>query len=403
MALLRPFHKRLSTLLVLLACVGAVAIPAAADPHARLEQIERKQGTVEEKLEAIGRERNRVLDRINALDATRVREEAELKILDGRLDRLSARIDEVKDRLTLTQQRLAMLDEQLKEIEARYEERRALFTNRAVATYKAGPTAYLDGILSSESFSDLIDRYAYYESALDADVTLLNEIETLQGEVEMRSEVVNERQLEIAADKRRLETDETALAQVRARQADSVAVLEETLALRRSLLATIESQRRKYEAAQAALERQSDQLTSILAAQASGGLPVGGGQLQWPTAGPLTSGFGYRTHPIFGDTRFHSGIDIGAAYGAAVIAADRGEVIFTGVLGGYGNAIVIDHGGGLATTYNHLSAFVVGSGQSVARGQMIGNVGCTGYCTGPHLHFEVRVNGSPVDPLPYLQ
>jgi murein DD-endopeptidase MepM/ murein hydrolase activator NlpD len=139
------------------------------------------------------------------------------------------------------------------------------------------------------------------------------------------------------------------------------------------------------------------------ASSSNGQFPTGGGQLLWPAAGPMTSAYGYRTHPIFGDTRLHAGIDIGAAYGAPVIASDSGSVVFAGVMSGYGNAIVIDHGGGLATTYNHLSAFTVSSGQSVRRGAQIGAVGCTGYCTGPHLHFEVRVDGAPVDPMPYLQ
>lgn len=397
--------KRLPILLILLGSIGAVAIPAAADPHARLEAIEDKKDDIEAKLAEVNSDRSRLLEKVAVLDAARLSAEQQLAVLDGRLSRLSARIEVVKDRLAVTQHRLALLSEHLKDIEARYGQRRDLYTARAVATYKAGPSAYLDGILSSETFSDVIDRYAYYESALDADVTLLAEIEALHGEVEMRRDEVNERELAIAADKARLEQDEAALAAVRARQAQNVEIRRQALSLKQQLLAQAEAKKEHFEAIKEELERESSQIEAILAAQAAGvgPLPVGGGQLLWPAAGPLTSGFGNRTHPIFGDTRFHAGIDIGAPYGAAVIASDAGEVIYTGVLGGYGNAIVVDHGGGLATTYNHLSAFAVGSGQSVSRGQLIGNVGCTGYCTGPHLHFEVRVNGSPVDPLPYLQ
>ncbi len=396
--------KRLPIFLILLGSIGAVAIPAAADPHARLDVIEEKQDRIEAELARVNADRGRLLDKISVLDAQRLAAEQQLALLDDRLNRLSQRIEVVKDRLAATQHRLALLSEELKDLERAYERRRELYTARAVATYKAGPSAYLDGILSADTFSDVVDRYAYYESALDADVTLLAEIEALHGEVEMRRDEVNERELAIAADKARLEQDEAALAAVRARRATNLELKQDALSLKRQLLAQADAKKTHLEDIHQELERESSQIEAILAAQAAGGpLPVGGGQLLWPAAGPLTSGFGNRTHPIFGDTRFHAGIDIAAPYGAPVIAADAGEVIFTGVLGGYGNAIVVDHGGGLATTYNHLSAFRVGSGQRVGRGQLIGNVGCTGYCTGPHLHFEVRVNGSPVDPLPYLQ
>jgi len=122
----------------------------------------------------------------------------------------------------------------------------------------------------------------------------------------------------------------------------------------------------------------------------------------WPADGVKTSDFGWRTHPIFGTGRLHSGIDIGAAYGSAISAAASGTVVSAGTMSGYGNVVVIDHGGGIATLYAHQSSVAVGTGQAVERGQTIGYVGSTGYSTGPHLHFEVRVNGTPVDPMGYL-
>ena len=175
-----------------------------------------------------------------------------------------------------------------------------------------------------------------------------------------------------------------------------------------TILSGVRSRQERLERINAQLEADSNQIQAILSAPSGGlapsvGSPRGGGQLMWPASGPITSGFGYRIHPIFGTRTLHAGIDIGAAYGSSVWAADGGTVTFVGVMSGYGNVVVVDHGGGLATTYNHLSAFSVSSGQSVSRGQQVGAVGCTGYCTGPHLHFEVRVNGTPVDPMPYLQ
>jgi murein DD-endopeptidase MepM/ murein hydrolase activator NlpD len=174
---------------------------------------------------------------------------------------------------------------------------------------------------------------------------------------------------------------------------------------KQSILNQVESKKDQWQRIAEQLEQDAAQIQSLLSSggSTSSAAPGGTGQLAWPATGPITSPFGWRTHPIFGDTRFHEGLDIGAPYGAAVFAADSGTVVFAGVMSGYGNVLVVDHGGGLATAYAHLSAFQVSYGQSVARGQQIANVGCTGYCTGPHLHFEVRVNGSPVDPMPYLQ
>jgi murein DD-endopeptidase MepM/ murein hydrolase activator NlpD len=132
-------------------------------------------------------------------------------------------------------------------------------------------------------------------------------------------------------------------------------------------------------------------------------VPSGHGVLAVPIPGaPITSGFGPRVHPIYGDVRVHTGVDFGASYGTAIHAAADGVVVSAGPLGGYGNATVIDHGNGLATLYGHQSSIIVSPGQHVSRGQVIGYVGCTGLCTGPHLHFEVRVRGTPVDPMQYL-
>ncbi len=218
-------------------------------------------------------------------------------------------------------------------------------------------------------------------------------------------DVVEERKQLIAERKLKLKTDRAALAQVRVARAKVLRARRAIVADKSELLAGIRNNQTRLDRIERELEAQESRLQSILAAASSstGPLPTGGGQFLWPASGPLTSGYGPRTHPIFGDVRMHTGIDIGAGYGAPVIASDSGEVAYVGAMSGYGNVVVIDHGGGLATTYNHLSSFGVTSGQSVARGQVIAGVGCTGYCTGPHLHFEVRINGSPVDPMPYLQ
>ncbi len=152
-------------------------------------------------------------------------------------------------------------------------------------------------------------------------------------------------------------------------------------------------------------EAMSNEIASKIAAAAGSGIAyTGNGQFGWPVPAShsISSPFGYRTHPITGKQSFHTGIDIPAPTGSAVVAAESGTVIYVGALSVYGNTVLINHGGGYSTFYAHLSSYAVGNGQSVSRGQQVGGVGSTGWSTGPHLHFEVRVNGSPQNPASYV-
>lgn len=390
--------------LALLLCLAAAAVPAVADPEDRLDHIERRKAQVSRQIEALVEQKGEILDKIAVVDNERGRVESQVRRLDADLAELTAEIEEVQRRLTRAQSHLAVLSEELRVVLADLVDRTDVFTARAIAAYKAGPAAYLDTLLSAEDIGDLVQRYAYYEAALDTDSRLIEEIEVLRDETEQKRVEVERRKEEIALAKARLEKDRAAVAAVRKSRADALAQLDRVFEIKQSLLAQVESKKSRYQTIQNQLENESNEITQLLASRSSAGpAPTGGGQFAWPAAGPVTSPYGYRTHPIFGDRRLHTGIDIGAGYGATVISAERGSVAYVGVMSGYGNVVVVDHGRGVATTYNHLSAFSVSSGQSVSRGTPVGAVGCTGYCTGPHLHFEVRVNGSPVDPMPYLQ
>lgn len=403
------FYRCAAMLMAAAACFAAVALPAAADPHDRLERID-------EKRERIGREIDKATEKGAGLEDTIVNldDQAEdlqttISGLDSDIAKLDGRIADARARLTAAQQHLAALTEELLHIQSRLVDRTGVFTDRAVEAYKAGPAAPLDGLLSANSFSEFVDRYEYYESALDADTEILNEVEALRSATNQRRDEVEEEEERIAAAKLDLERDRTEVASVRATKQGALDTQNSLIAAKQSVLEGVRAKTERLADLDAQLERDSARIKSLLAPPpgSTGAAPVpppvGGGQLAWPANGPVTSGFGYRTHPIFGDTRLHAGIDIGAAYGSPVWAADDGTVAYAGTMSGYGNVIIVDHGGGLATTYNHLSAFSVSSGQHVGRSQQVGNVGCTGYCTGPHLHFEVRVNGTPVDPMPYLQ
>lgn len=401
--------------LILSLLIPAFAIQATAGPRDRLRTIEERRQEVDRRLEVLGARSTGLSQRLNRLDEERGYQERVIAALDVSLAGLNNRIDALDAELRAAQARLVLLLSQLDDISDELAARIDRFTDRAVAAYMAGPVGYVEGFLTSQSVTDLVDRYAYYESAMNSDTETLQEIERLRESTEVRRKLIADKKEAIAAGKSRLEGDRAALESVRSQRAAAKARLESAMAEKRGLLDRVEGSRSRLRSLEDQLVEDSNQIEALLAARAArraeeaqtGGTTVAtpvvaGARFLWPAAGAVVSPFGYRVHPIFGDLRLHAGVDIGAAYGAPVVAGDVGTVVFAGAMGGYGNAIVVDHGGGIATTYNHLSAVGVVSGQEVARGEMLGSIGCTGYCTGPHLHFEVRVNGAPVDPMPYL-
>ena len=408
-------RTRVGLLVALLLGLAPVAIPARADPADRLDEIAERNERIDRRQSALAEEEGVLAATVRRLDARRARIQAQVDELDVAIAKLDGRIAVKLAALTQAQKELGLLATELRNVGRELHDRRALYQDRAVATYIAGPTAAVDSLLSAQSFSDLIQRAAYYQSALDADARLIDQIELLQAETEHKQDLVEEKRAQISADKEVLERDRAEVATTRRARASALEAQRAVIAEKRSVLADVRSNQAKLEAIEDQLLRESAEIHALLAQQAAAAAagaapppsgtiaPPGTGQLLFPASGPITSGFGFRVHPIFGATRLHTGIDIGAPYGAPVWAADEGTVAFVGTMSGYGNVVVIDHGGGLATTYNHLSGFYVGGGQHVARGSEIAAVGCTGYCTGPHLHFEVRVNGTPVDPLPYLR
>lgn len=401
----RGSQRRTSALLALALVLSLVAVPAAADPGSRLRSIQERKQKQEAKRQRLEARASVLSEKVGVLDARRARVESQVRELEAEMGALEREITSVKEDLTRAQTKLAILTEDLyvvlKDLDARTE----AFKQRAIAAYMAGPTAYVDTILTSESISEMVDRQTYYESALNSDSELLAEIEKLRADTEVRRELVLEKQEEIVAAKHALEEKRVRVARIREERAAVLATRQQVLNDKQSVLANVKDKKSRAEAMLAQLERDENSIRAVLAAQAagsSGGAVRSVGRFVWPAGGPLTSGYGMRTHPIFGDVRMHTGIDIGAPYGSAVYAADSGRVLFVGAMSGYGNVVVVDHGG-IATTYNHLSSFGVSTGQSVSRGQTIAAVGCTGYCTGPHLHFEVRIGGSPVDPMPYFR
>jgi murein DD-endopeptidase MepM/ murein hydrolase activator NlpD len=317
---------------------------------------------------------------------------ARLAELEAELDGLLAELDNNQRRLTRTEDQLAGQQEAL--------------CDRVVNLYKSGGTVeYLSALVGDESDSlvEVVERFQLLSTIAEQDARLLARIGDLKDKiVEQRRELQDER-----ARVSSLEADQAAItSELQAADQECKASLSEVEAARaakKAVLTSIEKNQATWAQQEDQLLADSGRITALLKkSSAAAPTKAGKGVLSWPVAGPVTSGFGYRIHPIFHVRKLHTGVDFDCEMGDSIKAAAAGTVIFTGWRGGYGKCTIIDHGGGIATLYAHQSTISVTAGQVVARGAVIGKVGSTGYSTGPHLHFEVRVNGSPVDPMGYL-
>lgn len=295
----------------------------------------------------------------------------------------------------------------------------AALERRLVDAYEHGDLGYVNVLLSASSFTDFVERWddiryliAQNETTVRerkaAEARVLAAEEALESERAVLTDSLSREQqtrykLAALADQR---VQLVALAdQQRLSVAHEVAQLEDLSAAQESALEALIRERQAAEAARRAAEnnarRRAAQLAGVeLPPPVSDGAPSSFG---WPVSGPITSPFGMRTDPLGRGFRMHTGIDIGAPMGSTVTASAGGRIIYAGWEGGYGNTIIIDHGGATSTLYAHLSQIFISQGQDVQRGQAIGAVGCTGNCTGPHLHFEIRLNGVPTDPTARLR
>jgi murein DD-endopeptidase MepM/ murein hydrolase activator NlpD len=264
-----------------------------------------------------------------------------------------------------------------------------------------GAPSVVDVVFSAQEFTDVALGLEYANRLAVRSEQTVHRLEALQRQEERQVLLVEDQEAEMAADLYALTTTRAQLADLESQIAERTRLVEEELATQRVQLAELEEEEDFFENELVVLEAEEEGLRQILAEQQSRG-GTGPDDMVRPVPGAISSGFGPRRHPILGYVRMHNGVDMNASYGDTIIAAADGRVIYSGWRGGYGNAVIIDHGGGVATLYAHMSSIAADYGEWVDGGDTIGYIGSTGLSTGPHLHFEVRVNGDPVDPEDYL-
>ena len=331
----------------------------------------------------------------------------QLHAIQIELDTATADLKQVQaDRIRLDQD-ITKTEAELKAAQERLQSREKVFYKRVRDIYINGRLSYLDVVVGSKDFSDFANRMEMLKRILQSDMDLINTIKT-------------ERE-DIASKKAKLEEDRAKVLELEKVAQEKQNLINQKKAERQAVLERAMNDRDTAERAYNELMASSASITAMLqqraaeraaaAAAASQGGSGGGatttwvqgtGQLAAPVNAPITSDFGWRIHPIYGTSRLHAGTDFGVDEGTPVHAADGGVVVEAGWISGYGYTVIIDHGNGMSTLYAHNSDVAVSPGQTVSKGQVVSYSGNTGGSTGPHLHFEVRINGEPTDPMGYL-
>ncbi|MGB6985872.1 MAG: peptidoglycan DD-metalloendopeptidase family protein [Candidatus Aquilonibacter sp.] len=363
----------------------------------RIEAERKKAAAIQARLHAKKQQLNMATVRVQGL-------QAQLNETNGAIDNVSAHLNDINGQERSTQNKANWNDVQLQAAERSLKVHDDALRKRLVEIYENGDLSYAEVLLSARTFTEFVERWEDLRLIIDANEKAVKErraaadrvasvqaaLEQTQLELsnEQQDQVRTKNQLDALADERR---NLVALADnERNHVASEVAEMEDLSASEEAQLEALILQRERE------LEAQRK------AQGIAGYVPSAPGAFAWPVSGTITSPFGWRSNPFGGAPEFHQGLDIAAPTGTTVTASAGGTVLMAQWYGGYGNYILIDNGGGYSTGYGHLSAFYVSAGQQVKQGQAIGAVGCTGECTGPHVHFEIRFNGKPIDPAPRL-
>lgn len=382
--------------------LGAGAAPATGRQQEIQEEIER----LREELDEVAADQAAVLADLRVTQRRKAEEQTELAEIDTEVAEALAALDEAQTALDTAAAEALEAQRRLELVRNQLEEARAALKDQAVASFmRFGSGAEkLDVLLRAGSISELHDAKAFVEALAERQATIVEEFAVLEEDTAALEASAEAARADAASRRNEVQAQTDALQAARAQQHQAAVAAEAEAAREQTLLESLNSRRARYEQEIKEQQAASDRIADELRRRGSSGPRISGnGSLSPPLADPvITSSYGYRTHPIFGDRRLHTGLDFRAGSGTPIMASRSGEVVFAGWRGGYGNCTIIDHGGGLATLYAHQSAIRVEQGDEVGRGEVIGAAGSTGYATGPHLHFEVRLDGTPVDPLPYL-
>lgn len=404
---------------MLLVALGAVVVPVAAQTGAPSAPVTpptttgppAKASTIEQQLreaydEASAAE-SATLDVYKA-SLTKTQElDAQVADIDNALRTIEGYLGAAKDKQAAAQADLTKSEATRAQVQQQLEREKKRLATHAITAYIGGDErkAELETVLGAGELRDVESTRAYTAAIVDDQVDAVQKVKALEAEARRIRDLMAEKEATIRAQRDAIAGYESQIATKRVEVAKLRDAQAAETARQAGLVAEIRSRKQSYLDRLRALERESDGITIVLRAAQKNQKPVLALPLvRTPLEKPVTveSPFGMRLHPIFQELRMHTGVDYDGTTGQAVRSAAAGVVVFADQQDGYGNVVVVDHGDQIATVYAHMSRFSVKVGEVLARGQILGQVGSTGYSTGPHLHFEYRVSGAPVDPVPHV-
>ena len=350
------------------------------DNRSRLKEVEQRRRVMQEKLMQVRRKEEQALKKLRTIQSKYNQTTGVLKENQHQLVETKDKINDTERKIVRTQSTEVQLSQQA--------------AQRLREVYEGHRLSLLEMFFQVTSLQSLLDLFYYQERIAEADKRLLDELK--------------EKAQALAARKDRLGLQQNKLGEIITDIAKKASEIAKTKSAQEQIADRLKTQRAFYEHAEAQLAVESEQLERQIVdlesnRRGSKDMAVGSGSMNMPIHAPITSPFGRRRHPIFGTTRFHTGIDLAGRNHTPIKASDSGCVLKTGWFGGYGKVVIISHGNNKSTLYAHMAQTAVSPGQNVKKGQVIGYEGSTGFSTGPHVHFEVRVDGKPRNPLNYVR
>ena len=370
------------TIVILLSCFFFIPKINAETLQEQKEQNKEKQEQAEKELQYVKEELSDAIVKVEELDDKIRQAEKEIQEMNVKLETLQTKVNETSKNLEIVQKN--------------YDANRALMENRLVVMYECGDISYLDLLLRSSSLVEFLSNYYMIEEIIKSDSELIETIEKEKNEIETK--------------KIQLEEEKAQLKILKVKQEQTKIIMQNNKTVQQNEINKLTDSEKELQQKIQEYKNEEARIEALIQLASNNYEYSGeftGGVMAWPVAKSgtyITSNYGTREHPVQGITKFHTGIDIGnAGFGAPIIAAADGVVSMASYYGGYGNCVMINHGNGISTLYGHGQKILTTVGTTVKKGDLIMEVGSTGVSTGPHLHFEVRINGSHVNPLPYLQ